>query len=54
VLERLGAARGLGDDVDALLLEQVAQTRAKEVVVVDQQDPDRLLPVVARCVLVQR
>jgi hypothetical protein len=33
-------ARGLGDDVDALLLEQVAQAGAEEVVVVDEQDAD--------------
>ena len=39
-LERLRPARGLADDVDALLLEQVAQTRAEQVVIVHEQDAD--------------
>jgi hypothetical protein len=43
VPERVGAAGGLADDLDPLLLEQVAQARAEQVVVVDQEDPDRVL-----------
>jgi hypothetical protein len=53
VLERLGAARGLGDDVDALLLEQVAEPGAEEIVVVDQQYADGVPAVLGRCDVVQ-
>ena len=38
--QRLRAGRRLADDVDALLLEQVAQPGAEEVVVVDEQHAD--------------
>jgi len=38
--ERLCAGRGLADDRDTLLLEQVAETGAEEVVVVDEKDAD--------------
>jgi hypothetical protein len=55
VVERFGAAGGLGDDVDALLLEQVAEARAEEVVVVDEQDADRVRAVLLNgCCVVQR
>jgi hypothetical protein len=55
VVERLGAAGGLGDDVDALLLEQVAKARPEEVVVVDEEDADGVRPVfLNRCCVVQR
>ena len=40
MLERFRSARCLGDDVDALLLEQVAEPGAEEVVVVDEQHAD--------------
>jgi hypothetical protein len=36
VLERLGAARRLPDDVDSLLLEEVTQSVPEEVVIVDE------------------
>jgi hypothetical protein len=36
-------ARGFADDVDSLLLEQVAQPRPEEVVVVDEEDADRVI-----------
>jgi hypothetical protein len=55
VVERLGAAGGLGDDVDALLLEQVAQAGAEEIVVVDEEDANRVRPcLLPGCCLVQR
>jgi hypothetical protein len=54
-VQRLGAARGLGDDVHALLLEQVAEPRTEEVVVVDEKDAERLsLGLSPWCGLVQR
>jgi hypothetical protein len=42
-LHRLAAARRLAHDGDALLLEQVPETCAEQVVVVDDQDPERLV-----------
>src|SRR5207253_10535292 len=39
---RLAAGRGFADDLDTLLLEQVAETRAEKVVVVDDQHAERL------------
>ena len=48
--ERLAAAAGLADDVDALLLEQAPQAGAEEVVVVDEQDAEGVLLVLRlRC-----
>ncbi len=42
-------ARGLADDLDALLLEQVAQARAEQVVVVDDEHSERItLPLLGR------
>ena len=42
--DRLGARRRLADDLDALLLEQVAKPGSEEVVVVDDQDAECVLP----------
>ena len=39
---RLGAGRRLADDLHALLLEQVAQACAEQIVVVDDQHAERL------------
>ena len=41
-LHGLRAGRGLADDLDALLLEQVAEPRPEQVVVVDDQHAERL------------
>ena len=40
--KRLGPVGSLADDLDGLLLEQVAKTGPKEVVVVHQQDSERV------------
>ena len=40
----LGSVGGLADDLDGLLLEQVAQPGPKQVMVVDQQDAKGALP----------
>jgi hypothetical protein len=46
---RLGAGRGLADDLELLLLEQVPQPRPEEVVIVDQQHTERFrLPFLGR------
>jgi hypothetical protein len=37
-VESVGAVVALTDDLHALLLEQIAQARPKQVVVVDEQD----------------
>ena len=42
VRDGLAARPCLADDRKALLLEQVAQTRAEKIVVVDEQDAERL------------
>ena len=36
----LRAVAGFADDLDALLLEQVAEPGAEEIVIVDEQDPE--------------
>jgi len=55
VVECLGAAGSLGDDVDALLLEQIAKAGAEEVVVVDEEDADGVRPgFLDGCCVVQR
>ena len=55
VLQRLRAGRRLGDDLHALLLEQVPEPRPEEVVVVDEQHADRVLGcVLDRCNVGQR
>jgi hypothetical protein len=41
-LDRFGAARGLADDLEPLLLEQVSDSRPEEIVIVDDQNAERL------------
>src|SRR5258708_5019118 len=40
---RLSAVAGLPDDVDSLLFEQVPETRAKKIVIVDEQNANSRL-----------
>jgi hypothetical protein len=55
MVKRLTAAGGFGDDIDSLLLEQVAQAVPEQVVVIDEEDANRVLAgVLGRCDLVQR
>ena len=47
--DRLGAGRGLADDLELLLLEQVPQPRPEQVVIVDQEHTERFrLPFLGR------
>src|SRR5918996_706874 len=41
-LDRVGAGARLGDHVDPLLLEQVAEPRPEQVVVVHEEDAERV------------